>query len=172
MRHRCDAYAIDAISSARWRRGRSLARARPTRELHTGRDAFWFARAWFMMCCAWSSRAWGCAAACTSSAASQKNMEGCPSEPASRRRRRRKSRTGSMAAAAPRRSKWAACGSKFGPLSLFSKNCTGFLCAEPKLGECAHRDLSSVLPKSQPVLGASHLSALASERPGANWPEQ
>ena len=65
--------------------------------------AFWCARAWFMMCCAWCSRAWGCAAACTSRAASQKPMRGCPSAAKGRRRRRRKSRTGSMAAAAPRR---------------------------------------------------------------------
>ena len=124
-------YAIDATRTPSMRRP-SLrdgveGSPRPTRELHTGRDAFWFALAWFMMCCAWSSRAWGCAAACTSRAASQKAMRGCPSGAKRRRRRRRKSRTGSMAAAAPRRCKWAAMRPQNRSAELeISENCTGF----------------------------------------------
>ena len=128
MRHRCD--VVDCAMASR---EVSRACSADARIAHTARDAFWFARAWFMMCCAWSSRAWGCAAACTSRAASQKNKRGCPSGAKRRRRRRRKSRMGSMAAAATLRSEWAAIRLQYRSAELeISKNCTGFLRFRPE----------------------------------------
>ena len=148
-RHRCDVmYCSTACLSA------DRARRDCDETLHP--HAFWCARAWFMMCCAWCSRAWGCAAACTSRAASQKPMRGCPSAAKGRRRRRRKSRTGSMAAAAPRRSKWAACGLVIGPLSLRSRRTARVFCAAARNSERRRSEASSAVSQSSKARAEGH----------------
>ena len=159
-RHRCDViYCSTACLSA------DRARRDCDETLHP--HAFWCARAWFMMCCAWCSRAWGCAAACTSRAASQKPMRGCPSAAKRRRRRRRKSRMGSMAAAAPRRCKWAATRPRYRSAELeISKNGTGFLRRGPETrpGGVARPLLPSrKVPK--PGRRGTHLSKASPRRP-------
>ena len=140
-RHRCDViYCSTACLSAD--------RARRDCDETPHPHAFWCARAWFMMRCAWCSRAWGWAQLRASSAASQKNKRGCPSAAKRRRRRRRKSRIGSMAAAAPRRSKWAEIRLKIGPLSLRSRRTVRVFCARTRNSARRRSEASSAVSQS------------------------